>query len=185
MEKIKVVGALPYDRVRKDCHAIKDGNNQVIHHYGWQIAKFLNPGFEFGTIILVPIPGHTGIANQTLKLSEVISSFLNVRGFFAAVSDVLMCDRHEPLYDIKKRGEDISKIPLGIRYKSKRHKQELAYWLSRLGTIEQHPEYRLPNLKIYLVDNVVDTGYTVREVFKVTSNLPVIAVGDSGLHMVE
>ncbi len=173
METITIIGALPYDKVRQDCHKVKDGDEYVINHYAWQIVKQNGTCLLEGNpiVFLVPIPGHTGDATHALTLAKAIGRELNEKGGRVGVLDCLECEPHEPLYDKKKRGEDIYGIDLKMHFKSKKLK----------NTFDTIKNAQYTNTKLFLIDNVVDTGHTIREAFKATGNLPVIAIGDTGL----
>ena len=118
--------------VRETCHDVKQTKN--INSRNTAIRRIAN-WLERGLIasedtILVPAPQHTGKAEYTLDIAEGISKKTG-----APVADIIKCEPHECLYDLKYQGEN----------------PEIKVFLTELPDPE----------KTYLfVDNVLSTGTT-------------------------
>lgn len=90
--------------------------------------------------VLVPIPGHHGIPVQTLRLAKTISYYTDL-----PVADVLRGNDRESQYEAKHRESPLTA-------------QQMGYYKTSTP---------LPNGCIpFLVDNVVDTGTTVKVAVK-------------------
>lgn len=161
---IDITGALPYGNVRKDCHAVKGSSERAIARQGARLA-----GLVGDDTLIIPIPGHTGIPTYTLKLARAVSKQAARSGKRVLVFDVLRCRRHQPLYDAKKAGMDLECIPLEFRF-------------TRSDILGSLRAFRRFGYGVYLLDNVVDTGRTVRAAMEVVGECRVLAVGDTGAH---
>lgn len=168
MQQIAIIGALPYyNEAREDCHLIKDGDAEAINRQAARIADCL-PETDY---TLIPIPGRHGIAISSKQFAEALA--LIIKGqeesrTTATVLDCLFSNIHPSFCELKEAGKGIEDIPLTMYIK---------------GDMKADFEKAQKSGKtICLVDNVVDTGKTVRAAFKVTGNIPVIAVGDTENH---
>lgn len=171
MEKqITVKGALPYNKIRSDCYAIKNGSRYIMSHYARKITTLWHFDSADDILVLIPIPGHTGKATTALMLCEHLQCAFIKKGHSCIILDALKTRSHNSLCYLKKNNKEVSGIEFNTRYKDIAFKETLE-------TMRADKRY-----KIFLVDNVIDTGHTVREIFKLTGNLPVIAVGDTARH---
>lgn len=172
-EQIEVIGAQPYEKVRRDCHAFKDGDTSAIARYARQIIKLNPEAFSPDKVnVLIPVPGHNGYARETRVFAEFLVAELTRRHIPAQKAEMIVSRPHESLYNLKKKGKDIRRFDLGMEFKDDT-------WKKIFNFLKDEAK---DTATVFLVDNVVDTGHTVREIFKLTGPLPVIAVGDSGIH---
>lgn len=84
--------------VREICHGVKERNQDCI----LEMAAYLSKQVTSDSI-LVPVPQHTGRAEYTKEIADLISGWTG-----ACVADVLGCKPHESGYRLKKRGEKYS-----------------------------------------------------------------------------
>lgn len=84
--------------VREICRGVKERNQDCILEMAAYLSKQVT-----SESILVPIPQHTGRAEYTKEISDLISKWTG-----AKVADVLRCKSHEPGYILKKRGAKYS-----------------------------------------------------------------------------
>ena len=98
--------------------------------------------------VLVPIPGHHGVADQTLRLVKALSSYTHL-----PFVDALRGKEHESQYEAKQRGH----LLLG---------RDMGFY-----QVRELPSYRIP----CLVDNVVDTGTTAKAASEALGNAIVLS----------
>ena len=179
---VPVYGASPYEKVRELCHAVKDGDLSAIKECGKTIALNCKNEDVFGNaelIILIPVPEHNGHATSSLQLAEWIRYEFKNNGIFdnVEVLDLLKCKKHPSLYDLKKEGIDISDFPLRVRFTCRNARRTFNYITCQDALSKLHPDDKYTRTAIFLVDNVVDTGHTIKEVYKRIGMYPVLAVG--------
>ncbi len=170
MKDLNVLGALPYEQVRDDCHTLKTGitsRNPTMVRCAGRITQRLD--FQNCIIILVPVPSHHGPAIDTQQLATAIAEEINRKGAaFAIVGDILTCEPHESLCEAKRSGKAPETIPITVNVKNTRTSALIS---------------AAPHIPVYLVDNVVDTGRTARACMDALPTAAgVIAVGDTGRH---
>ena len=115
-------------------HQLKDGNPKAIEYAAKKMAVIIPEG-----AVLVPIPGHHGTADLTLKLAKAIAAYTDV-----PVVDALRGEKHESQYRAKCRGLSVTEEQMGFKQ------------------VAPLPKGLIP----LLVDNVVDTGVTAKAAFK-------------------
>lgn len=98
--------------------------------------------------VLVPIPGHHGLADQTLRLSQALSSYTRL-----PFVDALRGREHESQDEAKQRGHLLSGREMGFHQ------------------IRELPAGRIP----CLIDNVVDTGATAKSAAEALGNAMVLS----------
>lgn len=137
-----------YVKTRQEfAHKMKTGSTFQIEPSMLMSHELLgNIGKEnLNKYILVPIPGHDGKADYTLKLADLIGKQTGIE-----VSDLLESKQHAEFYNVKKyqetNGLDPEKQDFGIKIKE--------------GM--QLPEGKTP----ILIDNVLDTGKTISDAAK-------------------
>ena len=118
------------------CHKLKENDPQAINYCARQLAKMLPEN-----AVVVPIPGHHGLALQTLFLARAISE--QSKGSIA-IANVLKGNSRISNYQAKKNGYSLTTSELGFR---------------KVATL---PKDKVP----YLLDNVVDTGTTAKAAVK-------------------
>ena len=111
-------------------HSIKDGDTDAIEYAARKMAALVP-----NNAVLVPIPGHHGVADQTLRLAQALSSYTHL-----PLVDALRGREHESQYQAKLRGRVLSGREMGFHQ------------------IRELPSGRIP----CLIDNVVDTGTTAK-----------------------
>ena len=98
--------------------------------------------------VLVPIPGHEGMAKQTLQLCKAISSYTGL-----PVADVLKGKERESNYSAKHEGQGLTVKDMGIM---------------QVGKL---PFGKIPTY----IDNVVDTGTTAKAAYQAVGRGVVIS----------
>ena len=127
-----------------------DGINQWIAHSikeGDSDARRMAPIVP-ANAVLVPIPGHHGIADQTLRLAQALSSYTHL-----PFVDALRGREHESQYEAKRKGHLLSGRDMGFYQ------------------IRELPSGRIP----CLIDNVVDTGTTAKAAAEALGNAMVLS----------
>ena len=116
--------------VRDICHAVKSSDKNAVR----QMADwYIRTGEIDEKCVLVPVPQHTGKADYTLEISELVA-----RGLGCRVADILRSVPHEMLYSQKKK-----------------RSKNLHIGLYRGGSVDGKS-------RIFLIDNVISTGLTMR-----------------------
>ena len=118
--------------VRGTCHLLKDSQNNTSFNEAIQevAIQMVKTGMVGINDILIPAPGHEGRSTYTRYIAGIVAYKTG-----AHVADILRCEPHEPLYDIKTRGE--------------------------YPHIRFYLEGKIPkNKRLFFVDNVIATGYT-------------------------
>lgn len=118
-------------------HLLKDGDKDGIKYAAERMAKLVP---HDPNIVLVPIPGHSGIAKQTYELACAIGKITNHKVICA-----LQGNNRESLYSCKKEGRILSEEEMGFR---------------KITSIDH-------NARVILVDNTVDYGVTAKYASKV------------------
>lgn len=136
----KIGSAAEYSQVRNLAHGVKAGDATSIAFAAKLMASTVRElaGSE-GNGVLVPIPGHGGLAKYTLDLAETIG---NLTGL--PVVNALISDRHEALYTVKKSHKNTDEVPLSMEQ------------------VKNIPVGMFP----ILIDNVLDTGKTASNAYK-------------------
>lgn len=136
----KIGSAAEYSQVRNLAHGVKAGDATSIAFAAKLMASTVRElaGNE-GNGVLVPIPGHGGLAKYTLDLAETIG---NLTGL--PVVNALISDRHEALYTVKKNHKNTDEVPLSMEQ------------------VKNIPVGMFP----ILIDNVLDTGKTASNAYK-------------------
>ena len=168
--KLRILGARPYDEVREDCKAAKTAmrpTDPAVTRCARRIAASL------GDCILVPIPSHEGHATHTLALAEAIAAILWEKGKVSVVADALECEPHESVWERKAAGTYDGPKHYGVS-------AEFNYDYSKIVRNSELPaDLRLP---VYLVDDVVDTGYTASSYMRLIRTDGIAAIGYTGNH---
>lgn len=136
----RIGSAAEYSQVRNLAHGVKAGDATSIAFASKLMASTVRElaGKE-GNAVLVPIPGHGGLAKYTLTLAEGIG---NLTGL--PVVNALISDRHEALYTVKKKHKNTEVVPL------------------EMEQVKKIPVGMFP----ILIDNVLDTGKTASNAYK-------------------
>lgn len=126
-------------------YGVKQHNPDAIKEMAYELAKMIDED-----CILIPAPQHTGNAEYTLQICEIIEK---VSPYKITILDVLNCDPRDTLYNMKKKVKKITKdtqFSSGIKLKTS------------LDDIEG---------PIYFVDNVIATGTTLKDAQKLIPNI--------------
>jgi len=120
--------------VREICHYVKQTNDEAARGLAIHIIAedLLNRGVVKQGDVLIPAPQHSGKAEYTKEIADVIAAKTNAR-----VVDILRCIPHIPLYE--QRG-----IVCSPQIK-----------MYRQGILPEASAY-------YFIDNVISTGLTFR-----------------------
>ena len=142
---------------RELCHILKeaDKESEVFKNAIEQMADyFVNQCIFNEKSILVPAPQHTGKPEYTWSLAAAIS-----RKTKASIADILYCKPHETLYEQKKNGKE----PV-IEFYLQNAKGEND--LKNLFDETSMTWWKNNGNKVYLIDNVISTGYTFNKISK-------------------
>lgn len=157
-----LLGSRPYGVVRYLCHHIKVGQAEAIASAAAYLAGALPK-----KSVLIPAPSHEGFATVTAKLCKAIQKEADRKGIQVRVVDAIVGDKRESLYQLKKRGVNISAVRLRFSFRN--------------DTVEASVrDFRKKGYRVFFVDNVVDTGTTVRACLEVIPDASILAVGDTG-----
>ncbi len=120
--------------VRKICHDVKQNDDRELRNNAIKtIAKdLISRGIVKENDILIPAPQHTGDAEYTKEIAEMIASETG-----AKVADILKCIPHLSLYEQKNKGA-VLHVELYVA-----------------GKLPEGKSY-------FFVDNVISTGTTFR-----------------------
>ena len=160
-----ILFARPYEAVREDCHKIKEGDIVTLEKWADEIAPALPD-----KAILVPVPGHNGVATYTKTLGQKI---IEASSWAFLPKDVRMIDCllspvRPSLCQMKKENLPFEDVDLGIRYNNRLVKPHLEAYISK-------------GYEIILLDNVIDTGKTARACLKALRiDAKLVCVGDTG-----
>lgn len=168
---IRVLGAEPYEKVRELCHKKDMDAMELVEVIGDRFHPYLPE-----KSVLVPVPGHEGYATHSVRMCAAIlvatakaNQADSAVKKYTTLCDCLSCVPHPSLCVMKHRGEDISRVEVEVQWKNELEK-------------ELFNSYVRDGLVPILVDNVVDTGKTVRSCMRRLGVGPVqvIAIGSTG-----
>ena len=123
--------------------AMKEGNPEAIDH----AARHMIPLIPRGAV-LVPIPGHEGVAKQTNDLCRAIASYTGL-----PIANVLRGASREANYTAKHEGKGLTEKDMAIHQ------------------VASLPKDKTP----VFVDNVIDTGTTAKAAYHAVGRGMVIA----------
>ncbi len=163
---LKIIGALPYEQVRDDCHRVKTWTPEsetIIRFHANRIAQLLpdNP-------LLIPAPSHTGRPTHSFLLAQYIGAVLRRMGKINGFFNPLCCKPRQSFCELKHQGTDISGLDCGF------------YFMDPEKDFNSIDRERKAGFNIVIVDNVVDTGKTARAILKLTGDAYIAAIGDTG-----
>lgn len=151
-----------YRKVRGLAKGVKQGNTTAINFSSRllastvrNISETLRRNGMSEHIVLVPVPGHNGVANYTLDIARKVGKILNL-----PVENALLSDIHAPLFQIKKQQKNLDKQPL------------------EMVQVKRIPKGMTP----VLIDNVLDTGRTIDNAVAAleSDNACLAVIGDTG-----
>ena len=163
-----IIGARPYysddctDGVRRLCHAVKDGDAEAIREAAETLSRYVR-----ANTVLIPIPGHTGYADYTLRLARAVQRECLRDGKAVFVVDLLRCNPHESFNTLKHKGLTPDGRQLGIRMDG------------FLATRRFRNAVEM-GFEPILVDNVIDTGTTFSACMEATGIETILCIGDTG-----
>ena len=124
-------------------HSIKEGDTDAIGYAARRMAAIVP-----ANAVLVPIPGHHGVADQTLRLVQALSSYTHL-----PFVDALRGRDRESQYEAKQRGYVLSGREMGFHQ------------------VRELPSGRIP----CLIDNVIDTGTTAKAAAEALGNAMILS----------
>lgn len=160
---LRVIYGNPYEEVRWICHGVK------INHHGTtiEIIDEICAALPKESI-LIPIPGHQGIPSHAAALAEdVVRRSTHFHKNVLSLPDLLTAQPRESLCEAKHNGKDIKDIPVA--------------YVCREGDLKELKEFISMGYAPVLLDNVIDTGTTLRAAQKAVG-LPCLAasIGNTG-----
>ena len=165
VQDIRLLFAEPYETVREDCHLVKEPNLETITKWAEKMVAALPQ-----KTVLVPVPGHTGIATDTKILAEhiVAEASWAVLPKDIIILDCLTSKPRRSLCEMKKEGYPVKGLNLGIHLVYKSARPILKTYLN-------------DGYKLILIDNVIDTGTTIRNCISALGHdAGVLCIGDTG-----
>ena len=123
--------------------SMEEGDSDAIDYAARRMAPIVP-----ANAVLVPIPGHHGLADQTLRLAQTLSSYTHL-----PFVNALRGREHESQYEAKRRGHLLSGRDMGF-YQAR-----------------ELPSDRIP----CLIDNVVDRGTTAKAAVEALGNAMVLS----------
>lgn len=161
--RIRVICARPYEEVRAVCHTVKTEPSAA------QAAAAIMAGDLPDTCVLIPVPSHEGQPGHALTLATFLAIEGRKMGKTVHVRPYLVGNRHRSLCEVKHEGGDPSAVRMTFRFRNPVSDRRDLETLTEIG------------VQPVIVDNVVDTGKTVREALRALgTNAPVAAIGDTG-----
>ena len=163
-----IIGARPYysddctDGVRWLCHAVKDGDTDAIQEAAETLAPYVH-----ANTLLIPVPGHKGYADYTLKLARAVQRECLRKEKAILVVDLLKCTPHESFNALKHKGL----TPDG---------QELSIKMNGFLATRRFLNAIEIGFEPILVDNVIDTGTTFSACMEATGIETILCIGDTG-----
>lgn len=112
--------------------------------------------------ILIPVPGHRGDAEVNLDLCNALKNAAGISRDIRRI-DALRCDPHESLCEAKRQGKDTAGIDIRMHINAKETSREDLQMLNK-------------TFQIVLVDNVMDTGRTLRAAAEALGLQDVLAI---------
>ena len=161
--RITVICARPYEEVRAVCHAVKtDPATACIAAAG--MAEGLPD-----SCVLIPVPSHDGQPGHALTLATFLAVEARKIGKNVLVRPYLVGNKRRSLCEVKHEADDPSAVSVTFRFRNPVSDRRDLGTLVGLG------------MQPVVVDNVVDTGRTVREALRALgTDAPVAAIGDTG-----
>lgn len=153
------------------CHAVKEGSREAKE----AMADFLAKQIKEPTVLL-PAPQHTGEAEYTLEIAEMIQKRLGPN--MVSVCNTLVCDPHETMYDQKRSLATGSANPLSAEQISSLDAGNMRW---REGAAQIFGKYI--HWKHCLLDNVISTGRTFEEVRKLVPDIEPLVFAASPLYV--
>lgn len=136
------------------CHLVKDNGDPKAAQI---IAEFLAEQIN-EDCVLIPVPQHTGKAEYTAliaqKIAEIKGASANIE-----VADILETTPHKPLYEQKKEITEREK-----RLLTEEDIKNLDTGKLSLNDNYKNFEETIQHKKVYIIDNVIETGSTIKAV---------------------
>lgn len=143
-----------YDGINKwVSHKLKEDDNEVIDYAARSISRLLP-----SNAVIIPMPGHKGEPDHTMKLARAIASYTRL-----PVLDALRGRERESQYEAKHHGRPLTESQMGFR------------------RIVPLPSDRVP----FILDNVVDTGTTAKAAVKALGGGNVVSYAMSDVLLTE
>lgn len=153
------------------CHGVKEGSQEAKE----AMADFLAKQIKEPTVLL-PAPQHTGEAEYTLEIAEMIQKKLGPN--MVSVCNTLVCDPHETMYDQKRSLAAVSAKPLSAEQISSLDAGNMRW---REGSAQIFGKYI--HWKHCLLDNVISTGRTFEEARKLVPDIEPLVFAASPLYL--
>lgn len=150
--KFKIYDYYKAPGVRELCHDIKQFDDMERRKAAIEkmAAFFIEQDILNAKSVIVPAPQHTGKAEYTRDVAEIVC-----RETGAYLFDVLYCNPHEPIYEIKKNGKT-SGIEMMIR--DVLNAEDI-----------MNLDFEGRSQEFFFLDNVIGTGNTYLKTLKVFS----------------
>jgi hypothetical protein len=162
--KINVIISRPYSEVRNICHGIKNSDLNSLKKAAFWLAVLIPD-----KSILIPVPGHDSRQTYmrligTAAVFEAEKLGKDIRVLFA-----LDGKEHPSLCELKEKGLPVDGVDLGIR------------WSTPEKDYRQCLEKNIAEgYRPVLIDNVIDTGKTIKACLDVIGDADVAVLGNTG-----
>lgn len=153
------------------CHGVKEGDQEAKE----AMADFLAKQIKEPTVLL-PAPQHTGEAEYTLEIAEMIQKKLGPN--MVNICNALVCDPHETMYDQKRSLAAGSANPLSAEQISSLDAGNMR-WREHAAQIFG----KYIHWKHCLLDNVISTGRTFEEARKLVPDIEPLVFAASPLYL--
>ena len=153
------------------CHAVKEGSQEAKE----AMADFLAKQIKEPTVLL-PAPQHTGEAEYTLEIAEMIQKKLGSN--MVSVCNTLVCDPHETMYDQKRSLAAGSANPLSAEQISSLDAGNMRWRENAARIFGKYIHW-----KHCLLDNVISTGRTFEDARKLVPDIEPLVFAASPLYV--
>lgn len=153
------------------CHGVKDGDYEAKR----TMARFLASQIKEPTVLL-PCPQHTGEAEYTLEIAEMILEELGPN--MVKICNTLVCDPHETMYEQKRTLTEGATRPLSEEQISSLDAGNMRWRENAAQIFGKYIRW-----KHCLLDNVISTGRTLAEARKLVPDIEPLVFAASKIYL--
>jgi len=153
------------------CHGVKEGDYEAKR----TMARFLASQIKEPTVLL-PCPQHTGEAEYTLEIAEMILEELGPN--MVNICNTLVCDPHETMYEQKRALTEGATRPLSAEQISSLDAGNMRWRENAAQIFGKYIHW-----KHCLLDNVISTGRTLSEARKLVPDIEPLVFAASKIYL--
>ena len=153
------------------CHGVKEGDYEAKR----TMARFLASQIKEPTVLL-PCPQHTGEAEYTLEIAEMILEELGPN--MVKICNTLVCDPHETMYEQKRALTEGATRPLSEEQISSLDAGNMRWRENAAQIFGKYIRW-----KHCLLDNVISTGRTLAEARKLVPDIEPLVFAASKIYL--